>query len=357
MTRGLFVVLLLVQSLVAADGITSFILAVCAFPDDELVHVRALSCAADCALTSQQQTTVVGSGALDTLRWTLTKWSGHAGIQEHAILAINRMIVSNVSHRQRAVAGGFVDAVLCSMQAFSTVPGLHVAACLFLRSVVGNPVVADATGDELRLIQRTVDAGAVEAVVAAMNRFAGVASGQEHGCAFLHFVMLRTDQFAARLDAAGAVEAVHAAMTAFPQLHTLQAPACGFLQSMARLEDGRRKAHAVGVVDAVVAAMNTHPSEVNVQGWSCAFLEAYVQGDATRTERALAAGAYAALEAASKHATSTSTRNAAKQALPLLTLSLEKAKVCTFLLEVSFLARSFLSVRLPLLAMSESRRG
>ena len=82
----------------------------------------------------------------------------------------------------------------------------------------------DAVG--LARIQRAADAGAIEAIVAALQAHPQEAGVQEHGCQALRTVCCGTDAAGSarkqRAAAAGAIEAAAAAMQAHPQVAGVQ---------------------------------------------------------------------------------------------------------------------------------------
>ena len=114
-----------------------------------------------------------------------------------------------------------------------------------------------------------------------------------------------------RAAEAGALEAVAAAMRAHPKEAGVQVNACGALLTIVRgLDDGvasrRQRATEAGALEAVVAAMRAHPQEAGVQQAACGALNNTVlgadDGVASRRQRAAEAGALEAAVAAMREA-------------------------------------------------------
>ena len=120
-------------------------------------------------------------------------------------------------NEQLAAEAGAIDAIVAAMQAHPQVVEVQVEGCRVLRNVCCG---TEAAGGARK--QRVADAGAIEAIVAALQAYPQEAGVQEQGCRALRNVCCGTDAAGSarkkRAAAAGAIEAAAAAMQAHPQV-------------------------------------------------------------------------------------------------------------------------------------------
>ena len=122
--------------------------------------------------------------------------------------------------------------------------------------------------------QLAVEAGAFEAVVAALQAHLQAVGVQKQGCRALRNICCGTDTagLARKQRAAetGALEAVAAAMQAHPQVVGVQEHACAVLCNLCHGTDaaalGRKQwAAEAGGPEAAAAALRAHPGDAEVQ--------------------------------------------------------------------------------------------
>ena len=173
---------------------------------------------------------------------------------------------------QAAGDAGALEAVVAAMRAHSDVADVQVAGCIALCAVSNGD---DAAG--LARKQRAVEAGAIEEVVAALRVHPQVALVQETGCGALGNVCWGEDAAALsrhqRAAAAGAIEEIVAAMRAHAQVVEVQERGCCTLLILCRGSDDAaartrgRLALQAGGRTAVVDAMEAHPEDDGVQNY------------------------------------------------------------------------------------------
>ena len=164
-----------------------------------------------------------------------------------------------------------------------------------LRTHVAVARVAEMACKRLRILcapvgseQAAAEAGAIEAVVAAMRAHPQEEGVQENGCCALADMCCGDDAAAAvarrqRAAAAGAIEEVVAALRAHPQEEGVQENGCLVLGNMCFGNDAaaaarKQRAAAAGAIEEVVAAMRAHPQEEDVQENGCFALRGICSG-------------------------------------------------------------------------------
>jgi hypothetical protein len=244
----------------------------------------------------------------DTLLSLMADNVAHAGVQRKACSLLEALTTDAVRPvMSMATVGG---AVLAAMRAHPQEEGLHVQACLALQQLAGgatnsdiyhefgmalaaagglcavldamrahparSAAVQEAACGALRRITHAAEnkvaagrAGAIRAVVTAMNAHGAYASVQEQACAALA-VMAVNDDNVAKACSFGAIEAVVTAMNAHGAHAGVQAQACWALRNLtADNDDNQAKAGSAGAIEAVVAAAHTHGVHARVQEHAC----------------------------------------------------------------------------------------
>lgn len=161
--------------------------------------------------------------------------------------------------------------------------------------------------------QAAAEAGAIEAVVAAMQMHSQMACVQVPGCRILRNVCFGSDAAGLarshRAAEAGALEAVLAAMRAHPQVADVQVEGCSALVSVRNASDaaGLARSHRAaeaGALEVLVAAMRAHSQAADVQVVGCSTLIELYSG-----------GANASALACRRHATQAGGRTVAIAAM------------------------------------------
>ena len=161
--------------------------------------------------------------------------------------------------------------------------------------------------------QAAAEAGAIEAVVAAMQTHSQVAGVQVPGCRILRNVCFGSDAAGLarshQAAEAGALEAVLAAMRAHPQMADVQVEGCSALVNVRNASDaaGLARSHRAaeaGALEVLVAAMRAHSQAADVQVVGCSTLIELYSG-----------GANASALACRRHATQAGGRTVAIAAM------------------------------------------
>ena len=172
---------------------------------------------------------------------------------------------------QAAADAGALEAVVAALCAHPQVAAVQVRGCTVLTNVCGGH---DAAGPARK--QRAADAEALEAVVNAMRAHPQVAAVQWWGCEALDNVCCGDDTAgrarSQRAADAEALEAVVAALCAHPQVAYVQEWGCGVLSIICGGRDAaglarRQRAAQVGGGMVAAAAMKAHPTNGGVQDY------------------------------------------------------------------------------------------
>ena len=169
------------------------------------------------------------------------------------------------------VEAGAIEAVMEALQAHPQVAGVQQWGCAALaRMCDGDPLDARETAPPSPNKQRVVEAGAIEAVVEALQTHLQVAGVQMEGCAALEGICGRWGSNASararrqRAVEKGAIETVVATMWAHPQDREVLWRVCATLRDIwggQLTEAPARKQRAIeaGALEAVAAAMQIFP--------------------------------------------------------------------------------------------------
>ena len=150
---------------------------------------------------------------------------------------------------------------------------------------------------------RAASAGAIEAFVKAMRRLAGGNfSLQERACVALRSVTTCHAGSVYRAVKAGAFEAAVAAMRGHPKISAVQKEACGILGNLVSMAStaadnnaNKLAAGKAGAVEAAVVAMRNHSGDDTIQRVASSVVIIMTDGHAGNMTRALHAGAVDAL--------------------------------------------------------------
>ena len=169
------------------------------------------------------------------------------------------------------VEAGAIEAVMEVLQAHPQVAGVQQWGCAALaRMCDGDPLDARETAPPSPNKQRVVEAGAIEAVVEALQTHLQVAGVQMEGCAALQGICggwgFNASARARRQRAVekGAIETVVATMWAHPQDHEVLRHVCATLRDiwgghLTELPAHKQRAIEAGALEAVAAAMQIFP--------------------------------------------------------------------------------------------------
>ena len=181
---------------------------------------------------------------------------------------------------QAAAEAGAIEAVVAAMQTHSQVAGVQVPGCRILRNVCFG---SDAAG--LARSHRAAEAGALEAVLAAMRAHPQVADVQVEGCSALVNVRNASDAAGLarshRAAEAGALEVLVAAMRAHSQAADVQVVGCSTLIELysgganASALACRRHATQAGGRTVAIAAMQAHAGHGAVQRFGQRVLDCF----------------------------------------------------------------------------------
>jgi uncharacterized membrane protein YgcG len=195
-----------------------------------------------------------------------------------------------------APASALAGALIRVMQRHSSNARLQMFAC----SALGKALAPD-RADSAAVCATAVDAGAIEAVVAALRSHAAYHQIQFVALGALLLLMALDPVRQARAAAAGATAAAVNALKRHADVSEVVCYACNLLANTT-CNDAKNaaKAGAAGAIQAVVAAMGNHPQDQNVQRLACSALHNLTFGFDDREQRtnhqmALDAGAGAAI--------------------------------------------------------------
>ena len=219
-------------------------------------------------------------------------WVGRANVQSAAFAAICNLCADTRILVRAACDAGAIEAVVAALTAHGADPTVQAVGCRTL-------VELGANRDGYSKL-RAASAGAVEAVVAALRAHGANAAVQEHGCAALVIICGNVDNNTVKARAAGAIEAVVAALRAHGANAAVQEHACDALFTLCYhdYDDGIKASaveavEATGAVEAVVSALRAHGAHAPVQKQACRALWLLASED----DNAMKAGAAGAVEA------------------------------------------------------------
>ncbi|CAM9380665.1 unnamed protein product [Phaeothamnion confervicola] len=217
------------------------------------------------AISEANNAALGAAGACEAVIKALRVHSDDRDVVYHAMGAIC-YLADDSDNRERLAAFGALEATMSTCAAYSFDAEMQEWC---LRSVWE---VSSAKFSEAALVLG--NAGAVEAVVAAMRAFEGNADVAECGCGALA-ALATEDANVVRVEASGGIEAVVRAMAAAaaasdggePQV---QIQGCRALCSFAGSETFTKGAiAAAGGCEACVFTLNAFPDDVAVQQWGC----------------------------------------------------------------------------------------
>ena len=222
------------------------------------------------------------AGALETIIAAMIAHPASLGLQQLACHALNGLIsgddglisgdgdAKGYSREQRSAEVGAIEAVVAGMERHRRNAELQEQGCIYLCSISCG-VDADAPAR----VQRTAMSGALECIISAMNAYVGNASVQLQGCQALRNVTSGDDAAglarAQRAANGGALEAIGMAMRVHIDHVMLQEQACVALYNITSGTDAAWLSRASnlltvgGLLDAVVTAMNRYETSVELQ--------------------------------------------------------------------------------------------
>jgi hypothetical protein len=178
-----------------------------------------------------------------------------ARVSDQACIAL-KALCKNEADQQIAVDAGAIDAVLAAMRAHCHRHGdVSFQACGALYALWRNKSYQQIAGD----------AGAIDAVLVAMRAHPGNEIVQDAACWALWSMTSNHEENAAKAGTAGASEIVVAAMQAHPGNAPVQVSACAALVGFTGVASNLVNARAAGAVEAVLAAMQAQPGNSHVQ--------------------------------------------------------------------------------------------
>ena len=220
-------------------------------------------------------------------------------------------IAHEAAERQPCMAAGAVPALVAALQAHPSVAAVAEHACGALCCIAFDPGGGEAAHAGARAC---VDAGAAPALVAALLAHPSEPAVAVNACAALMNIAFG-DNCEAPCVAAGAVPALLAALKAHPSVPAVAEKACGALRNIASIPAGQ--AASAAAAPTLVAALGRHFSEGAVAQAACQALCNIAAIPAGR-EACVAAGAAPLLDAATRSAPTEIARQRAREALARL---------------------------------------
>jgi hypothetical protein len=237
-------------------------------------EVQAQCCQALC--DSSQLSEEAALSFLPAIVLTLRAHPAHAELQRNgcALLGLICRARSEDALASAAGADDGVRAVIAALRAHRDDADLQCSCCAALNAVT----VAG-------LRETAVDAGAVQAVVAAL-RVHVLYARVDLICDALGQITVRQPLAVAQAGAAGAVAAVVAALRAHLVSAQVQASGCFALGSLAFADEMQTEAIHAGAIEAILLALRTHAADVDVQTYgSMALGNIATKGGAAIEER------------------------------------------------------------------------
>ena len=214
----------------------------------------------------------------------------HAECKRQSELAsCSKAVTGAVADMKLATSTKNTWQVVALLKTFSHSADVVRPAFAALESIVG--------GDDEAKRVAAGEAGAIEAVVAAMRAHGSNAEVQKQGCWALENMACDAEN-KVKAGSAGAIEVVVAAMRAHASNAGVQQRGCGALMNMTFNDENKVKAGSAGAIESVVAAMRAHGSNAGVQQRGCWALKNMTCKNAENKVKAGSAGAIEAVVAA-----------------------------------------------------------
>jgi hypothetical protein len=244
--------------------------------------------------TLQPRQHVVAAGGFEAAVAALTAHPSNIGLQIYGTNAVGNMGSGDVALKERGGAAGASEAIVavlsrCTERTPVMVQLAQVATCA-LSNLTREP--------ELEANRsRAFAAGAVPALIAALDMHVADASVARFCASALNCIISDSDKRRRATGAAGAVALV-AVMRAHPAQVPLQKDACGALAAVCRdVEAHAAAAAAAGALPLMVAVLAAHPREAELHHEACTALGIVCAHDASRRTAAGAAGVVEAIAA------------------------------------------------------------
>ncbi len=218
---------------------------------------------------------------------------------------------------------GAIEAVVAAMQRQTASRSVQHAGCCALYSILNSQP------------EKAVPSGAIEAAVAAMQANRSCFRTQQAGCEAL--AVMVTDALARRhAGNAGAIEAVVAALRAHIDVADLQTRACWALSELVvSLPENVRRVFSCGGFNAVIAGMQAHYAFVDMQQLGCRAVVNVLESRAHADERLLLGSAVA-----TAMQTVAAAMLAHRTAMPLLNIGSSALYVITVSAPISVLGQA-----------------